>query len=284
MRWSFAKYVGSGNDFIHFDNRQNQFPLFEPFIIRDLCHRQLGIGADGVILLENSAKADFRMRIFNSDGTEAEMCGNGLRCFIKWLMAIGLQLPSYRVEVMNRILTASQIGNLISIQMGDPTNIEWNISLQYEDQTLHLHHLNTGVPHTILFSNEMDNLKLEEMGPYIRYHPQWQPQGTNITVAKQIGPKKIKVRTYERGVEKETLSCGTGATAAALAAAFQCKIQSPVMVQTLSGEELSVGFLQRQGAFTNVTLTGPAHFVFHGEIHLPENSPFSIASKPNLRL
>lgn len=268
MRWSFAKYVGCGNDFILFDNRQGTFPLSQPTIISRLCHRQKGIGADGVILLENSQQADFRMRIFNSDGSEAEMCGNGLRCLIHWLTLKGLPASTYRIETMHRILMAFRREAAICIEMGKPTHLQWNIPLSYHQQLFHAHHLNTGVPHTVLFIHDVDSINLVELGTYIRNHPFWLPKGTNVTVAQQIGAQRFKIRTFERGVEGETLACGTGAVAAALAAAHQHRLVSPLTIQTRSGEELTIGFLRHEKEFSNVTLTGPAQLTFQGEIDL----------------
>jgi diaminopimelate epimerase len=270
MRWSFAKYVGCGNDFILFDNRHTLFPCSQPCIIQALCHRQQGIGADGVILLENSAHADFRLRFFNSDGSEPEMCGNGLRCCVKWLVDSGFRIQTVRIEVMHRILTARKLENAICIEMETPRNIQWNIPLQYENRLLHVHHLNTGVPHTLFFAKNIEQINLEKFGNYIRNHSLWSPKGTNVTIAQKVNPQTIKVRTYERGVEGETLACGTGATAAALAAAYLYQLISPLKIQTRSGEELNVGFLLQQDCFSNVTLTGPATCLFHGEIDLPD--------------
>ncbi len=279
MHWSFAKYVGCGNDFILFDNRQSLFPFSQPAVIQRLCHRQQGIGADGIIFLENSSKADFRMRIFNCDGTEAEMCGNGLRCFVKWLASNGFQLPTYRIETMHQILTASKLEENVCIDMGQPIHIQWNIPLTYEEKLLYVHHLNTGVPHTILFVSDIQEINLIKLGRYIRHHSLWMPKGTNVTIAQQTGPQRFKVRTYERGVEGETLSCGTGAVAAALAAAHQYRLLSPLTIETLAGEELKVGFLQEQGRFSKILLTGPAQLTFKGEIVLENEriSSFSIA-------
>lgn len=281
MRWSFAKYVACGNDFILFDNRQSLFPLSRSSLIPYLCHRQRGIGADGVLLLESSTLADFRMRIFNSDGSEAEMCGNGIRCFVKWLADIGFQGPVYRIETKERILTALQSDDMVSIEMGGPTDVQWDISLSYENQSLHVHHLNTGVPHTVLFVKDIDHFNLLELGSYLRDHPFWMPNGTNVTIAQQISPGEFKVRTYERGVEGETLSCGTGAAAAALAAAYQNRLLSPLTVRTRSGEELRVGFLEQRHRFTQVTLTGPASCTFRGEIDLPENEEIDYSGQFN---
>lgn len=265
--WSFAKYVGCGNDFIIFDNRLETFPIFQPLIQR-LCLRQKGIGADGLLLLENSKKADFRLRIFNSDGSEAEMCGNGLRCFIKWLTSLGFQNHSYRIEVMQRILTASQIGNVVCVEMGSPRNIQWDIPVRFEEQFLRVHYLNTGVPHVVLFMENIDSVNLIKLGSYIRNYSLWKPNGTNFTIAQKIDSQKLKIRTYERGVEGETLACGTGATAAALAAARQSGYSSPVIVQTYSGEELEIGFSFENQIFSNVTMKGSAECTFMGEIDL----------------
>jgi diaminopimelate epimerase len=268
MRWPFAKFVGCGNDFILFDNRHGNFPLSQPGLIKWLCHRQEGIGADGILLLENSMLADFRMRIFNSNGSEAEMCGNGLRCFVKWLADQGLQRQIYRIEVMHRILTALLVKNTVCIEMGKPVNSQWNIPLSFENQLLNVHHLDTGVPHTILFVKDLTHIKFIELGAYIRNHSRWMPKGTNVNLAQQTGPQTFKIRTYERGVEGETLGCGTGATAVALAAAYQYHLSSPIIIQTSSGEELSIEFLQQEQDFSNVTLTGPVQGIFQGEIDL----------------
>lgn len=267
MRWSFAKYVGSGNDFILFDNRAGNFPIFQS-VIRRLCQRQWGIGADGVLLLENSTQADFRMRIFNSDGSEAEMCGNGLSCFAKWLASMGIQGQPYRIEVMQSLLVAVQVGNAICIEMGSPRNVQWNIPLRFDNHFLRVHYLNTGVPHVVLFVEDIEKVNFKKLGSYIRNYSLWMPQGTNVTVAQQTENQRIKIRTYERGVEGETLACGTGATAAALTAARHYCCPSPVLIETRSGETLSIGFTLEDLKFSNVTLTGSAECIFQGEIDL----------------
>lgn len=268
-QWSFAKYVGCGNDFILFDNRQRDFPLCPP-LIQQLCQRQLGIGADGLILLENTTKleADFRFRIFNSDGCEAEMCGNGIRCFVKWLTNLGLHQASYRIETMQNILKASQIEQNICVEMGSPRNIQWDIPLRFDDQFLRVHYLNIGVPHVILFTENIEDINFLDLGPYIRNHSLWSPRGTNVTVVqkKEGQRQRLKVRTYERGIEGETLACGTGATAAALAAARHYQISSPVCVETRLGEELKIEFTCENQKFSQVTLTGAAKYMFEGKI------------------
>lgn len=273
--FSFAKYAGCGNDFILFDNRQGTFPLEHPGIIQSLCNRKQGIGADGVLLLENSSNALARMRIFNSDGSEAEMCGNGLRCFAKWLATLGYDSPTLSIEVMGRTLKTRRAGEGISIEMGAPQNIAWNIPISFNGRLLTVHHINTGVPHTVLFVNDINAINLAEWGPYLRNHPHWMPKGTNVTVAQQIGNEKYKIRTFERGVEGETLACGTGATAAALAAAYLNHLKSPLVIETLSKEELTIDFSLEKGNFSQVALTGAAQLIYKGEIVLPSKTSFT---------
>lgn len=268
-RWPFTKYVGCGNDFLLFDNRCQEFPTF-PVLIQHLCHRQKGIGADGLLLWENSIKADFRLRIFNCDGSEAEMCGNGLRCFVKWLTNLGFKNHPYHIEIAQNVWTAMQTKQVVCIEMKSPSHIQWDISLHFEDQLLRVHYLNTGVPHAVLFVEDIEHLNLAKLGPYLRYHPLWKPYGTNVTVTQVVNSKKIKIRTYERGVEGETLACGTGATAAALAAAYQEGLLSPLNVETRSGEELKIEFLFAQQKFFSITLTGSAECIFLGEVELPD--------------
>ncbi|MDP1880853.1 MAG: diaminopimelate epimerase [Parachlamydiaceae bacterium] len=279
--WSFAKYVGCGNDFILFDNRQNNFPVDSKLIV-SLCDRQYGIGADGVLLLELSKLADCKMRIFNSDGHEAEMCGNGLRCFIKWIHALGIRREVYTIEVMNHFLQGRMINEQdVCIEMKNPSEIVWETSLSYKDQLFKVHTLNTGVPHAIIFVDNLDEIPVNEVGSYIRNHPLWQPKGTNVNFVKIEKDQSLSVRTFERGVEGETLACGTGVTAAALAAAYLFDVKSPVKSKTRSGENLIVHFDYQHGHFSKISLTGAAQHKFSGEVNLKEilqSSRFSIAS------
>jgi diaminopimelate epimerase len=271
MKWPFSKYVGCGNDFILFDNREGLFPASDRSLLKKLCHRQWGIGADGLILLEHSLKADFRMRIFNADGSEAEMCGNGMRCLAQFLNEKGYQQSSYKIETMQRLLTVEQTIDGISVQMGNPTNMSWNIPLKIEDQECVIHFLNTGVPHTILFVENSGKIDLKKWGPLVRFHPLFAPEGTNFNLVELKSPNEILLRTYERGVEDETLACGTGATAAALATAFCYQRSGPLLVHTRSEETLTIGFQLKDGLFSHVSMTGPAHCTFRGEIEIKEN-------------
>lgn len=268
MRWPFSKFVGCGNDFILFDNRQGHFPITQPYLFTKLCHRQFGIGADGVILLEPAEKADFRMRIFNPDNTEAEMCGNGVRCFVKWLISIGLKKSLYSIETKHRLIQASAAETSVKVDMGVPKDEKWNLSLKFLDQQATVHFLNTGVPHAVVFVADVNAIDIQQWGFALRKHAMWQPNGTNVNFVQILSPNKIKVRTYERGVEGETLACGTGSTAAALAAAKQYNISSPIIVETQSKEELIIDFALENEGFSHVSMTGPAHFIFSGEVDL----------------
>lgn len=275
MRWHFSKFAGCGNDFILFDNRLDNFPHDHPQLLKQLCHRQRGIGGDGILLLETSDRADCRMRIFNSDGSEAEMCGNGLRCFVRWLPTMGFdQKNTFQIEVSNHLYRATDDGTTIHIDMGQPVDVEWDIPIDFEDLQLTIHHLNTGVPHAVVFVDNIDKAPLMKLGQFLRHHPRWAPRGTNVTIAQVISTQSLKVRTYERGVEGETLACGTGAVAAALAAAYQWGLWGPIQVETRSSESLAVNF-DRQGKerFTEISLSGSAEYIFSGEIEINAFSP-----------
>lgn len=266
MQWSFAKYVGCGNDFILFDNRSGLFRKNDRALIKKLCHRHWGIGADGLILWEYSTKADSRMRIFNNDGSEAEMCGNGLRCFVKYIHEFGIKKSHYHIETMDGPLAATLQEDEVTIEMGLPQTYAWNIPLSYEGKTITASHLNTGVPHVVLFFDDVDAIDFPKLGHTIRHHQQFSPKGANVNAAQVMEGGKIKVRTYERGVEAETLACGTGAIAVALAAAHHYGVNSPSYIETRSGEGLRVQFDSHQSRYTNVTLSGPCHCIFQGII------------------
>lgn len=264
---SFSKYVGCGNDFILFDHRIPFFPIENKHLIQTLCHRQRGIGADGIILLENSSRADFRFRIFNADGSEAEMCGNGMRCLGKFIQECGGTASSYLIETMQHILALSIQEEAVQVEMGPIKEVIWNLSLNVPGLFLIGHFLNTGVPHFVLFVQDLDRFALDQLGPQIRRHVRFSPAGTNVNLAEWNGSDTLRIRTYERGVEAETLACGTGATAVALAAAYQYQMKSPIFIKTASQELLRIDFCRlEEFYFKQVTLTGPAHRVFQGQI------------------
>jgi diaminopimelate epimerase len=265
---SFSKYAGCGNDFVLFDHRCPFFPLHNQQLMKKLCHRQLGIGADGLIFLETSSSADFKMRIFNADGSEAEMCGNGIRCLYKFIQQLGFQTKAYTIETMKRKLTIAASGDDVSVEMGIPTEIDWEVNLMIEGQTKVAQHLDTGVPHAVLFVENLDLVDMIHLAPKIRYHPEFLPRGANVNFALMKSNDLIELRTYERGVEQETLACGTGAVATALAAAKMFNLKSPLSVLTRSKEQLRVWFERNGETFEQIIMSGPASLIYHGEIKI----------------
>lgn len=270
----FSKYSGCGNDFIIFDNRIPFFYL-DTIDIQKLCNRQRGIGADGLILLEKSSRAAYKMRIFNSDGSEAEMCGNGLRCLLKFMRQKGLKKKQYTIETMHLIQEAAWENGDILIKAPFPIQPCQDVMIAIDNSNLLFHYLDTGVPHAVHFLEQKDKLAdipLEKIAPTIRHHSFFGPRGTNVNFVKIMSANRMEIRTYERGVEQETLACGTGAMAAALASAHQYQISSPITLCPASGEDLVVSFLKESNQFSNVCLKGPAHFIFEGKIQLKKNS------------
>jgi len=269
MELLFSKYSGCGNDFILIDNRKMIFAWQDSALIAQLCQRPAGVGADGVILLERSQKADYRMRIFNADGFEAEMCGNGLRCLKKFLKELGEEASQVSVETKERILQVEDCGSLVRATMGDPENVNLDLKIEVDSKNYTLHALNTGVPHAIYFTNELENVPVSVLGPKIRFHPFFSPQGANANFVELVDTHTISVRTYERGVEAETLACGTGATAAAITAGLCYKLKPPIRVKTRSREELLIDFsIDETGKVHSVSQTGPAQHHFRGFVSL----------------
>lgn len=260
MHFSFSKYHGAGNDFILVDNRLENFPAEDSLLIARLCRRRFGIGADGLILLQNSSRADYWMRMFNADGKEVEMCGNGLRCFLQFLKDIGEQKEEYHILVGGDLFVGSVGKDHVVVQMNPPRNISWNIHLSLESGEIFVHHINTGVPHTVVFVDDVNTIDVEALGREIRWHPVFQPKGTNVNFVSFSPEGELHVRTYERGVEGETLACGTGAVASAYAAAKMRGVVCPIPVRTRSQEILTV----RSNGDGCLELSGQATYVFKG--------------------
>ena len=260
----FAKFEGSGNDFVIIDNRQKiiQKPQH---LARRICQRKKGIGADGLILIEKAKKCDFTMRIFNPDGSEAEMCGNGARCAAKFAYIKGITGISCTFQTLSGKIEA-QIGeNTVRIKMKDPSNLQANIKLTLDSIEYQGCYLDTGVPHFVIFSPEVDKVPLKDLAPKIRYHQLFQPKGTNVDFV-QVKKDKIKIRTYERGVEDETMGCGTGAVASAIATHINYQLLSPVKV-IMRGGEVTVWFEHKgDKSFNNVFLEGEANLVYQGKL------------------
>lgn len=261
--YPFSKYSGCGNDFIIFDTRSHSFPANRNLISR-LCHRQRGIGADGLILLENSLSADCKMRIFNSDGTEAEMCGNGIRCLFKFIHDQKISSKALcRIETFSKILTVGFEKEDVAVEMGNPTDFRPSLSIY----PWVVHHMNTGVPHAVIFCENIEHLNVNQIAPQIRFHSLF-PKGANVNFACMNEDGIIDLRTYERGVEQETLACGTGATATALIAAALYDLKGSLSVKVRSGDILKIDFRKGEKNFSDVRLIGSAHFIFNGTISL----------------
>jgi diaminopimelate epimerase len=265
---SFTKMNGAGNDFVLMDNRAGDIHLNRSQIAH-LCDRHRGIGADGILLLEKAAnRADFRMRYFNADGGEAEMCGNGARCFARFASKVAGAQGKISFETPAGVISAELIGDLVTLKMTEQTDLRLNIPLRITTEDKAIHFINSGVPHVVIPVPQVDDIDVQREGAAIRQHEMFSPKGANVNFIQKRGANKIAVRTYERGVEDETLACGTGVVASALIFAACEKINGPVGVLVRGGDELQVDFERNGEQFKNVTLTGPAEFVFEGTVEL----------------
>ncbi len=269
MLLEFSKMNGAGNDFVLVDNRAQKIK-FSADQVTLLCHRQRGVGADGLLLLlpPASKNADWAWEFFNSDGSPAEMCGNGARCFARFVQKLTGVKNGFSFETGAGIIKATFHGDRVTIGLTQPKDLLLDHQLQLAAGTQSIHSINTGVPHAVVFVVDADQAMVRDLGREIRHHPHFAPKGTNVNFVQRLGPASIRVRTYERGVEGETLACGTGVTASALISAELHGFDSPVKVQVRGGDLLEVNFGRDHGGFADVRLTGPADFVFDGKIEL----------------
>lgn len=260
--------VASGNDFLVIDNRKKIVRDAKKFAA-EVCRPHLGVGADGVLLIEPSQKADFFMRIVNADGSEAEACGNGYRCVGLYAHEL-LKFPkSMRVETLAGEIKIDVNSKTVRAKMADPTEYREKVeipNLETSGRTLHAAFINTGVPHVVIFTEGLDQTPVVELGHAIRHHKIFQPRGTNVNFAEVAGKNLLSIRTYERGVEDETLACGTGTVAGAIVANLTGRVEVPVQVKTKSGEILKVYFERSGNRIQNVFLEGTAKFVFEGRM------------------
>ena len=264
----FTKMNGAGNDFVMIDNRAGDVRLQPEQIVR-ICDRHRGVGADGILLLEKGSNgADFRMRYYNRDGGEAEMCGNGARCFARFAKKVAGAPERISFQTPAGLIGARLHGDLVTLNMSDPTDLRLNLRLQIDGEDAVVHYINSGVPHVVVPVARLDVVHVFTQGAAIRRHKKFSPQGANVNFIEKRGAQKILVRTYERGVEDETLACGTGVVASALIFAVTEKVDGPVSVTVRSGSELSVDFKRAGNQFRNVTLTGPAEIAFEGTIEV----------------
>lgn len=272
MLLHFYKMNGAGNDFVVIDNRDLSIDLDQETIAA-LCDRHRGIGADGLLAVEPAEHgADFKFRYYNADGGEAEMCGNGARCFGRFTAHLGEEVPDQvTFETIAGTLAAEMVGENVRIAMSDPKDLRLETGATVPGLDATLHFVNTGVPHVVAFvpGETFDDLDVFTHGRAIRRHEAFAPAGTNANFATVLAPGHIAIRTYERGVEDETLACGTGMVACALMHHLLHGAPSPIQVDVAGGDTLEIAFeTKTDGSFHHVTLTGPADFVFEGEIEI----------------
>lgn len=261
---TFFKYQGTGNDFVMIDNRTGFFPKEDVQLINFLCDRRFGIGGDGLILLENDPSADFKMVYYNADGNESTMCGNGGRCIVAFAHDLGIIDKQTTFNAIDGLHNATVNENAtIALQMIDVDKKSIKIN---DDFTF----LFTGSPHHVAVVNNVENFDVFTHGKQIRYSDLYAPGGTNVNFVEQLNSERFKIRTYERGVEDETLSCGTGATAVAIAMNVLGKTTSNKIAVQVEGGDLQITFDQDQEKYFNVMLNGPAKQVFKGEISVKE--------------
>ena len=265
---TFTKMNGAGNDFVVLDNRDQKLALNGSQIAR-LCDRHRGVGADGLLAVEPAQNgADFRMRYYNSDGGEAEMCGNGARCFARFAQRVSGKQGDISFETQAGVIKARFFGELVEIQMSEPHSLRLGEPLDVAGEKLIVHSVNTGVPHAVVFVGNLESVDIRKLGAALRHHSHFAPKGTNANFAQAMDSQTIAIRTYERGVEDETLACGTGMVACALIHHELTSAASPVAVRVRGGDTLKIGFQKNGGVFREVTLTGPADFAFDGRVEV----------------
>lgn len=258
--------VASGNDFVVIDNRRRVVTSALE-LARQICPRHTAVGADGILLLESSRKAAFKMRIINSDGSEAEACGNGFRCIALYARKV-LKLPSeFRFESLSGLIDAKVMRNAgVRVRLIQPQDLRLRGSITVLGQKLQYSFINTGVPHTVVFVKDLKKTNVSQLGKAIRDHQEFKPKGTNVNFVQVRSNHAVDVRTFERGVEAETLACGTGSTASAVISALLGFAKSPVRVKTSGGEVLTIDFKLKETRPEDVTLEGQAKFVFKGQL------------------
>ena len=264
---TFYKMSGSGNDFIIVDNRDqvvDETNMAE--FISSVCRRKLSVGADGFILIESSDQADFRWRFYNSDGSRAEMCGNGARCAARFAYVNGIAEKSLSFETDAGVVLGQINDERAKVKMPDPFDLRLDYTIHLKNGPLRVSSINSGVPHVVIAKETIEDVNVVELGREIRYHDAYVPNGTNVNFICQRQPGELGIRTYERGVEDETLACGTGSIAAALVTACELNWESPINVATRSGESLTIYFHNDNGSFKDIYLEGDARIIYSAKL------------------
>ena len=269
---SFTKMSGAGNDFVVIEakNGTDYRKLTE-----QVCDRNNGLGADGLLILDKSKTADYRMRIINADGSEAEMCGNGARCMAAYIVKNRRPKKKlFTLETLAGTIRAEANGEIARVRLSDPKDYRPNVELNVSGRKIHVPYIDTGVPHTIVYVDGLGDINVKTIGNAIRFHPQFKPRGTNVNFVEQLNDDLVQVRTYERGVEDETKACGTGSVAAGIVTYLKAHPdvknteKTCMRVKTRSGEVLEITFDILKGNVTNVWLKGSAKFIARGEYYV----------------
>ena len=265
----FMKLSGAGNDFVIINNLNRNVDStdtdFVKFVTK-ICQRRMSVGADGILLVEPAADVDFRMRYFNADGGEVETCGNGARCISKFAYLNGLVAERMQFLTNAGVYESEIVGENVKVRMSDPTDIRINVPLRLADSVHTVGFANSGVPHVVFFVDNLEATDVFDLGQQTRYHDDFKPAGTNANFIRIHSAEQIDIRTYERGVEDETLACGTGSIASAIVSATLGKVTSPVSVRTASGVVLKIHFELENDAAKNVYLEGDARVIYAGEL------------------
>ena len=267
----FMKFSGAGNDFVIINNLENLVDSTDTNFVKKVCERRMSVGADGVLLVEKAdgigtGSVDFRMRYFNADGGEVETCGNGARCISRFAYLNGIVTEKMRFLTNAGIYESEIVGDNVKVRMSEPTDIRLNVPLQLKDGVHTVGFANSGVPHVVFFVEDLDGTDVFDMGQQTRYHADFKPAGTNANFIRIQSSERLEIRTYERGVEDETLACGTGSIASAIVSAALGKVTSPVSVKTASGVVLKIHFDMSDGEPKNVYLEGDARVIYAGEL------------------
>jgi diaminopimelate epimerase len=276
MTVQFTKMTGAGNDFVLIDNRNLLYMLDWSDMANRLCDRRFGIGADGLLIIEPSDIAGFTMKYYNADGSYGGMCGNGGRCAAKFVLQQTGEHSTTFMALHHRYSAESLADGTICLHMRPAGNVRSGIPLELPNGNITVHFIDTGAPHAVAIveddpehsTSPLDDVRIQELGKAIRYHKEFQPEGTNVDFIWKLGDSRIAMRTYERGVEGETLACGTGAVACALIGSGRYGLVSPIDILTRSNQTLRVGFKKTGNSFTAIELTGPAEVVFVGSFPL----------------
>jgi len=264
---TFFKMSGSGNDFIIVDNREKAVKDNDlPGLIQGICRRKISVGADGFILIEPSDKADFKWRFFNSDGSKAEMCGNGARCVSRFAYVNGIAGENLSFETEAGVVSGQVKGDRVKLKMPNPVDLCLDYNIELKTGPVTVCSVNTGVPHVVIMNESIEGINVFDLGSEIRFHEVFEPAGTNVNFICQRERGHLAIRTYERGVENETLACGTGSIAAALITACKTNWQSPIHLLTRSEGTLTIYFEKNGNNFSNIYLEGDARIIYSAQL------------------